>query len=63
MKVQENIAVNEETERENNSRKAAYRMEMKGYSCGIKDDGGSFRGWKYEMKQRHGGRSDAQDRG
>lgn len=47
------------------SKKTGYRMEMKGYSCEVKDDGGSFRERKYEKQRRYGGgggeRSDAQD--
>lgn len=43
------------------SEKTGYRMDMKGYSCEVKDDGGSFRERKYEKQRRHGGRSDAQD--
>lgn len=37
------------------SKKTGYRMEMKGYSCEVKDDGGSFSERKYEKQRRHGG--------
>lgn len=37
------------------SKKTGYRMEMKGYSCEVKDDGGSFRERKYEKQRRYGG--------
>lgn len=40
----------EKTKREIVSKKTGYKMEMKGSSCEVKDDGGSFRGRKYEKQ-------------